>query len=150
MMKRFLAPFCATLLFLPIAGFAQATYYQGRTGLPTVRAGKSRVSMVHGVANLNVDGTDLITDQEYQLKRVDTDPSKDATTITMGVREDCFKSQDTGGKITVADAKGFNRFEVKLDGKPVQARADLWKFNQKKDTATRTRSQNTPFEPGPE
>jgi hypothetical protein len=139
----------AALWLAPPAARADHEMFRGRTGLPTVIEGKNKVWMEKGVATLEVRGDELWVTQDVKMRYPGRDVEKEGAKIKVAVREDFYRSKDNGaGDVEPAEAKGFKRFNVSLDGRKVAADRDDWIINDKKDTATRWHSWWVSFYPG--
>lgn len=140
----------ATLLCMaPFGAKADHKMYQGRTGLPSVKAGNGNVWVERANVNLEVRGSNLVTTQEFRLHYPGGKLEKGMDQIQVGVREDYFRATDNNaGDVTESEAKGFNSFDVSMDGRKLRTTVEPWRINDKKDTATRWRNWWITFSPG--
>jgi len=141
---------CVLLSLLPAMAGADMTI-QGRTGLPTVREGQGQIWMHKGNVELKPGQGDLIVNQEYTLRLPGPPVKAMPVRAQIAVREDYFRSRDGHmPSVTSVEARGFQDFDVFVDGQPVGVSVEPWHINAKGDTATRWRVWNMDFAPGQE
>jgi hypothetical protein len=145
---RTLAICAGALLWLAANAQAVQEHLQGRSGLPTVRKGGGAVWMERGSVVLRYGHGALEITQNYRLHYPGPPLERGAQTIQVAVREDYFRALNGGPEVTEGEAKGFTTFQVRADGRKVQATAEPWELNEKKNTATRWRVWNMTFKPG--
>jgi len=121
---------------------------RGRTGLPAVREGEGNVWVHRGWVVLQASGKDVTITQQFHLKYPGAGIETGDQRIRVAVREDYFRKMPPGHAITTAEARGFNRFAVWLDGRSIESRSTEWELNDRKDTATRWREFWIGFKPG--
>ena len=138
---------CALVCFA-VAANAQVKRIQGRTGFPKVWDGHDNVYVKKGVADLRVSRGNLIVEQNFTLQypggKVETGPHSQR----VGIKEEFYRARQTSDRLTEADAKGFTRFGVWIDGRQVTAETDDWKVNREGDAVTRWRFWQMSFAPG--
>jgi hypothetical protein len=139
----------ALLCLTPALGRADHRWIEGRTGLPTVRAGGNKVWMENGNVKLDVSGGSLVVTQDFRLHYPGPPLEKGSRRIQVAVREDFYRSLDNGEpKVTTEAARGFTAFGIYADGRHLPSQTGAWMVNEKGDTATRWRSCELTFHPG--
>lgn len=147
--SRLVARFGLSLLLAPQLARAELKEYAGRTGFPTVREGKEKVWMDRGIAVLELRDDELVVTQSIRMTYPGRNFTRRGGRIKVAVREDYFRSIDEGARhVRRAEARGFRRFGVTVDGRSVETAREPWALNDKSDTATRWRTWWISFRPG--
>jgi hypothetical protein len=98
---------------------------------------------------MNASGHSLRTSQNFRLQYPGPPLEKGPQRITIGVREDYFRSRELHGpRVTEGEARGFTSFGLFVDGRETSATVGHWTVNEKGDTATRWRTWTMAFKPG--
>jgi hypothetical protein len=140
---------CALLSLVAAGARAEEAMVQGRSGLPTLRTGQEKVWIQNGTVELQPTGKDLVVTQNFNLKYPGAPLETKPLVATVAVREDYWRAIDKDAPtVKEVEAKGFDEFDVAVDGDKVSSMTEPWKINEKKDTATRWRVFDVTFEPG--
>ena len=137
------------LAMAPMAAFADHAWFQGRTGLPTVREAQRKIWMERGLVHLNVLGNTMEVTQEFRISMPGPPLEKKSDSAKIAFREDFYQGHHEGGTpLNTAMARGFTSWAAWIDGQRVSPEISAWELNDKKDTATRWRNLRMHFYPG--
>ena len=139
----------AVFALAAVPALADHAWFQGRTGLPTVRDAKNDVWMERGLVHLRVVGNTLEVTQDFRLRMPGPGLEKAGKAATIAFREDYYRGHHEGATpMTRQLAQGFTRWRAWIDGSRANPMITEWEMNDKKDTATRWRNLRLHFYPG--